>query len=62
MLLEPEQFDGFYLCSVFSYFSVIDWCQMNMNIPASKVYALEMGLKTQNIIFQKNGSALGAQT
>jgi hypothetical protein len=33
-LLALEQFGGFYSYSVFSGFSVIDWCPVNMNIPA----------------------------
>jgi hypothetical protein len=52
--LAPGRSDGFYSYSVYKSSSRIHQCPMNVNIPAPKLWALQMGSETQNGDFLEN--------
>jgi hypothetical protein len=53
--LAPERLDGFYSYLIFKSLTSIGRCPMDMNIPAQKIRALQMGPKTQNDDLLENG-------
>jgi hypothetical protein len=53
-LLVTIKLDGCYSYLILLILSIIDQFLKNMNIPAPKVGALQMGSKTQNVNFLKN--------
>jgi hypothetical protein len=54
----PERLDKFYSYLVFKSLFVIERCPVSMNIPGTKLGALQMGFKTQTVIFPKTDEVI----
>jgi hypothetical protein len=54
--IAPEWLNTFNFYLIVKSLSILGWCPVNLNIPASKTGSFRMGLKTQNGNFLKLGS------